>query len=130
MSMMLHSSSRDDECNLTAEQCAYRSGHWRYWLDFIFIRWPLIPSSLPSSAAGSITTHRYRADLVYAIGTASFIIAVIGLCSLVSGSSAWCRPDLAEIEDGTRSGRRCASRRTSASMWGPAKLKYRYHWVS
>lgn len=28
--VMLHS-SRKDVCMLTAEQCAYRSGYWRYW---------------------------------------------------------------------------------------------------
>ncbi|SPO01897.1 related to ferric-chelate reductase [Cephalotrichum gorgonifer] len=47
----LHS-SRADKCKLTAEQCAYRAGHWRYW---------------------------YVADWVYALGTIYFILAIIAL---------------------------------------------------
>ncbi|KAI5917485.1 putative FRE ferric reductase-like transmembrane component [Camillea tinctor] len=49
--VMLHS-SRADSCKLTPEQCAYRSGHWRYW---------------------------YEADHVFALSTVYFFIAVIGV---------------------------------------------------
>ncbi|KAB2574469.1 Ferric reductase transmembrane component 6 [Lasiodiplodia theobromae] len=49
--VMLHS-SRADTCKLTPEQCAYRSGFWRYW---------------------------YKADYRYARTTVYFILAMIGL---------------------------------------------------
>ncbi|KAI5862495.1 putative FRE ferric reductase-like transmembrane component [Durotheca rogersii] len=52
--VMLHS-SRADTCKLTPEQCAYRSGYWRYW---------------------------YQADYVYAQGTVYFFVATVGLCFL------------------------------------------------
>lgn len=52
--VMLHS-DRTDTCMLTAEQCAYRSGHFRYW---------------------------YEADHVYALATVYFFVAAIGLCAL------------------------------------------------
>ncbi|KAJ5935557.1 Riboflavin synthase-like beta-barrel [Penicillium verhagenii] len=52
--LSLHS-SRADTCKLSAEQCAYRSGHWRYW---------------------------YQADHVYALATVYFCCAVIGLFTL------------------------------------------------
>ncbi|RDL41384.1 uncharacterized protein BP5553_01363 [Venustampulla echinocandica] len=47
--LMLHS-SRMDMCKLTAEQCAYRKGHWRYW---------------------------YQADHIYALNTVYFFVAFI-----------------------------------------------------
>ncbi|KAK1764210.1 putative FRE ferric reductase-like transmembrane component [Phialemonium atrogriseum] len=50
--VMLHS-SRADTCTLTPEQCAYRSGYWRYW---------------------------YQADLVYGLSTTYFFLAAIGVC--------------------------------------------------
>ncbi|KAI2611905.1 putative FRE ferric reductase-like transmembrane component [Hypoxylon sp. NC1633] len=50
--VMLHS-SRADTCKLSPDQCAYRSGHWRYW---------------------------YHADHVYALATVYFFVAVIGVC--------------------------------------------------
>lgn len=46
--------SREDECDLTMEQCAYRAGHWRYW---------------------------YIADWVYALGTIYFFVATIAACA-------------------------------------------------
>ncbi|OJJ95902.1 hypothetical protein ASPACDRAFT_1875446 [Aspergillus aculeatus ATCC 16872] len=49
--VMLHS-SRADSCKLTAEQCAYRNGHWRYW---------------------------YQADHVYALNTIYFLCATVGV---------------------------------------------------
>ena len=52
--VMLHS-SRMDMCKLTPEQCAYRSGHWRYW---------------------------YQADHVYGLNTIYFLCAVSGLFAL------------------------------------------------
>lgn len=52
--VMLHS-SRMDMCMLTAEQCAYRSGHWRYW---------------------------YQADHVYGLNTIYFLCAVSGVFAL------------------------------------------------
>lgn len=52
--VMLHS-SRADTCKLNPEQCAYRSGHWRYW---------------------------YEADHVYALGTIYLFVAIIGICML------------------------------------------------
>ncbi|KAH8897421.1 putative ferric reductase transmembrane component [Thozetella sp. PMI_491] len=50
--VMLHS-SRADKCTLTAEQCAYRSGYWRYW---------------------------YEADHVFGLSTIYFFIVTIGIC--------------------------------------------------
>ncbi|KAI1486033.1 putative FRE ferric reductase-like transmembrane component [Biscogniauxia mediterranea] len=52
--VMLHS-SRADSCKLTAEQCVYRSGHWRYW---------------------------YEADHVFALSTVYFFIAAIGISTV------------------------------------------------
>ncbi|OJD33804.1 ferric-chelate reductase [Diplodia corticola] len=52
--VMLHS-SREDSCEMTAEQCAYRSGFWRYW---------------------------YKADYRFARTTVYFILAVIGLFTI------------------------------------------------
>jgi hypothetical protein len=52
--VMLHS-SREDMCMLTAERCAYRSGHWRYW---------------------------YQADRVYGLNTIYFLCAVSGIFAL------------------------------------------------
>ncbi|KUJ12464.1 uncharacterized protein LY89DRAFT_208058 [Mollisia scopiformis] len=49
--VMLHS-SRADTCKLTAAQCEYRSGYWRYW---------------------------YQADHVYGHATVYFMCAVIGV---------------------------------------------------
>ncbi|KAH6679077.1 ferric reductase [Halenospora varia] len=49
--VMLHS-SREDTCKLTAAQCKYRSGHWRYW---------------------------YQADHVYGHATIYFMCAIIGV---------------------------------------------------
>ncbi|KAF7516019.1 hypothetical protein G7054_g14333 [Neopestalotiopsis clavispora] len=46
--------SREDDCELTVEQCAYRAGHWRYW---------------------------YIADWVYALGTIYFFMATIAVCT-------------------------------------------------
>ncbi|KAI9044276.1 uncharacterized protein KD926_001506 [Aspergillus affinis] len=51
----LHS-SRADECKLTPEQCAYRNGHWRYW---------------------------YEADHVFALNTVYFLIATVGLFTIL-----------------------------------------------
>ncbi|PLB50616.1 hypothetical protein P170DRAFT_354402 [Aspergillus steynii IBT 23096] len=51
----LHS-SRADECELTPDQCAYRAGHWRYW---------------------------YEADHVYALNTVYFLIATVGLFTIL-----------------------------------------------
>ncbi|KAL4918668.1 ferric reductase NAD binding domain-containing protein [Aspergillus aurantiobrunneus] len=70
--VMLHS-SRADTCKLTPEQCAYRSGHWRYW---------------------------YQADHVYALNTVYFMCATVGVFAIahlaaryaparVRGSSLW-----------------------------------------
>ncbi|KAL4787603.1 ferric reductase like transmembrane component-domain-containing protein [Aspergillus varians] len=70
--VMLHS-SRADTCKLTPEQCAYRSGHWRYW---------------------------YEADHVYALNTIYFLCATVGVFAIahfagryaparVRGSSLW-----------------------------------------
>ncbi|KAL4862822.1 hypothetical protein BDV12DRAFT_206971 [Aspergillus spectabilis] len=53
--IMLHS-SREDECTLTAEQCAYRSGHWRYW---------------------------YEADHVYALNTIYFLCTTVGVFAIL-----------------------------------------------
>ncbi|PYI31069.1 hypothetical protein BP00DRAFT_436331 [Aspergillus indologenus CBS 114.80] len=53
--VMLHS-SRADSCKLTAEQCAYRNGHWRYW---------------------------YQADHVYALNTIYFLCATVGVFVLL-----------------------------------------------
>ncbi|RAL13695.1 ferric reductase family protein [Aspergillus homomorphus CBS 101889] len=53
--VMLHS-SRADSCKLTTEQCAYRSGHWRYW---------------------------YQSDHVYALNTIYFLCATVGVFMIV-----------------------------------------------
>ncbi|KAL4932338.1 ferric reductase family protein [Aspergillus undulatus] len=52
--VMLHS-NRADTCKLTAEQCAYRNGHWRYW---------------------------YEADHVYALNTVYFLCATVGVFTI------------------------------------------------
>lgn len=52
--VMLHS-SREDTCTLTSEQCAYRSGFWRYW---------------------------YKADYRFALTTVYFILAMIGFFTI------------------------------------------------
>ncbi|ORY67597.1 ferric reductase [Pseudomassariella vexata] len=52
--VMLHS-SRADTCKLTAEQCAYRIGYWRYW---------------------------YEADHRFALPTVYLFIAAIALCTI------------------------------------------------
>lgn len=49
--VLLHS-SRASTCDLTAEQCAYKTGYWRNW---------------------------YQSDHVYALSTVWFIIATVGL---------------------------------------------------
>ncbi|KAE8385766.1 ferric reductase like transmembrane component-domain-containing protein [Aspergillus alliaceus] len=53
--VMFHS-SRADKCKMTAEQCAYRSGYWRYW---------------------------YEADHVYSLSTIYFLCATVGLFTIV-----------------------------------------------
>ncbi|OJJ55710.1 hypothetical protein ASPSYDRAFT_158264 [Aspergillus sydowii CBS 593.65] len=53
--VMLHS-SRADTCKMTPEQCAYRSGHWRYW---------------------------YKSDLVYALNTVYFLCATVGVFAIL-----------------------------------------------
>ncbi|KAL4889839.1 hypothetical protein BDV59DRAFT_185610 [Aspergillus ambiguus] len=50
----LHS-SREDSCDLTPEQCAYRRGHWRYW---------------------------YEADHVYSLNTIYFLCATVGVFAI------------------------------------------------
>ncbi|KKY13387.1 putative ferric-chelate reductase [Diplodia seriata] len=49
--VMLHS-SREDSCEMTPDQCAYRNGFWRYW---------------------------YKADYRFARTTVYFVLAMIGL---------------------------------------------------
>ncbi|KAE8355075.1 ferric reductase like transmembrane component-domain-containing protein [Aspergillus coremiiformis] len=55
MPVMFHS-SRVDKCKMTPEQCAYRSGYWRYW---------------------------YEADHVYSLSTIYFLCATVGLFTIV-----------------------------------------------
>ncbi|OGM44013.1 ferric-chelate reductase [Aspergillus bombycis] len=55
MPVMFHS-SRADTCKMTPEQCAYRSGYWRYW---------------------------YEADHVYSLNTVYFLCATIGSFTIV-----------------------------------------------
>ncbi|RDW65558.1 hypothetical protein BP5796_10250 [Coleophoma crateriformis] len=52
--VLLHS-SRADKCTLTAAQCAFRRGHWRYW---------------------------YQADHVFGHATIYFICAVVGVFTI------------------------------------------------
>lgn len=59
--VMLHS-SRADKCKLTPEQCAYRSGRWRYW---------------------------YEADHVYALNTIYFLVATVGLFTILHALSLY-----------------------------------------
>lgn len=42
--VMLHS-SRADTCKMTPEQCAYRSGHWRYWYVADQFHWTIVEDS-------------------------------------------------------------------------------------
>ncbi|KAL1988613.1 hypothetical protein VTN96DRAFT_9008 [Rasamsonia emersonii] len=64
--VMLHS-SRADKCTLTPAQCAYRSGHWRYW---------------------------YQADHVYGLATIYFTCAAIGVFALAHFFSTYAPPRL------------------------------------
>lgn len=50
--VMLHGSREVPPCTLTPEQCAYKMSHWRFW---------------------------YRADLVYALNTVYFALAMIAV---------------------------------------------------
>ncbi|KAE8371689.1 ferric reductase like transmembrane component-domain-containing protein [Aspergillus bertholletiae] len=55
MPVMFHS-SRADTCKMTPEQCAYRSGYWRYW---------------------------YEADHVYSLNTIYFLCATTGFFTII-----------------------------------------------
>jgi ferric-chelate reductase len=60
-------SSRADTCKLTPSQCAYRRGHWRYWLgQDPFILLVVIDGK-----------YRYQADHVYGHATIYFVCATI-----------------------------------------------------
>ncbi|KAJ5225430.1 hypothetical protein N7468_006655 [Penicillium chermesinum] len=54
--VMLHS-SRDFKCKLNPEQCAYQTGHWRFW---------------------------YKADLVYSLNTIYLCCAIIGVFTIAN----------------------------------------------
>ncbi|KAL5340854.1 ferric reductase like transmembrane component-domain-containing protein [Aspergillus crustosus] len=76
--VLLHS-SREDECVLTAEQCAYRSGHWRYWyeadhvyaLNTIYFLCATVAAFAVLHFAGEYAPNAVRRSLVWRKGTAA-----------------------------------------------------------
>ena len=75
MPVMFHS-SRADTCKMTPEQCAYRSGYWRYWY-FSFL------GQHSKCPADDWTRCRYEADHVYSLNTVYFLCATIGFFTIV-----------------------------------------------
>ncbi|KAL2866889.1 ferric reductase like transmembrane component-domain-containing protein [Aspergillus lucknowensis] len=99
--VMLHS-SRADECTLTAEQCVYRRGHWRYW---------------------------YEADHVYALNTTYFLCATVAVFAIIHFAAryapAWARKNPVWRRS-TAAGRFLAYRGVRFPVLGVPALGYSY----
>jgi hypothetical protein len=67
----LHS-SRNDSCEMSAADCEYRSGKWRYWYVIPTLLCPFL-----------LTSIRYQADHVYAFGTVYYCLAIIVFFAII-----------------------------------------------